>query len=151
MSAPASSGPWSLTEVRRKKLGIQRQLGFHFVLRQEADPVLTEALQNVLRIGLCISERLNRKVKILSGRTRAAKCVFQPCRSEQSEQANPRGPDRKCVWFQSGKKDAFSPFHFETFLSHIDIELSFENVEELVFARVLVRRGFISGCERCFH
>src|SRR5215831_11199881 len=140
MSGPASSNIWSLAGVRGDRLGIQSQFVPHLVLRQEADPVLTEALQNLFRIRLRISERSSRKFKALRWGTRTAKRIFQSRRTDQSEQANPRGADRKCVWFQSGKKNAFSLLHFESLLTDIHVKLSFENVEEFIFARVLVRR-----------
>jgi hypothetical protein len=41
---------------------------------------------------------------------------------------------------KSGEKDTFPCFSIENFLSYIHIELSFENVEELVLTRVHVRR-----------
>src|SRR5215469_7065163 len=141
----------SLGGVRGERLGIQGQLVRHLILRQEADPVLTEAFQNKRRIGLRISERSGRKFKVLRWRTRTSKCIFQSCRTEQSEQANPRGADRKCVWFQSRKKNAFSLLHFESLLTDVHVKLSFENVEEFVFARVLVRGRLISGRERCLN
>ena len=151
MRWPSAAGHLVICWNWGKRFGIHRQFVCYFILRQEADAVLTKALQDLLGVGLCVSERLSRKVKIFRGRTRAAKCIFQSCRSEQSEQANPRGADRKCMWFQSGKKNAFSLFHFESFLSDVHVKLTFENIEEFVFARVLVRRRFIPGCERCFH
>ena len=74
------------------------------------------------------------------------KASSNPAGREQSEDAKPRRADNKCVRLEFGEKDAFPRFHLESFLSYIHVELSFENVEEFVLARVHMRRRFASGC-----
>lgn len=46
---------------------------------------------------------------------------------------------------ESGEKDAFPCFSVKNFLAYINVELSFENVEELVLARMNMRRRLGSG------
>jgi len=45
---------------------------------------------------------------------------------------------------KSGEKDAFPCLALENFFSHIDVELSLKNVEELVLTRMHMRRRFSS-------
>jgi len=45
---------------------------------------------------------------------------------------------------ESREKDAFTSFPVEDFFSYIHIELSFENVEELVLTRMHMRRRLSS-------
>jgi hypothetical protein len=41
---------------RRRAFGHHRQFVRYFILRQEADAELTKALQDLLRVGLCVSD-----------------------------------------------------------------------------------------------
>jgi hypothetical protein len=45
---------------------------------------------------------------------------------------------------ESGEKDAFPCLPVEKFFSYVHVELSFENVEELVLTRMHMRRRFSS-------
>ena len=50
--------------------------------------------------------------------------------------------------FESGEKDAFPCFCVENLLSYINVELSFENVEELLLTRVHMRTKIASNSEK---
>jgi hypothetical protein len=50
------------------------------------------------------------------------------------------------VWLEPGKKDAFPRLCLENILSYVYVEFSVENVEELVFTRMHMRRWVIAGC-----
>src|SRR5262249_32010270 len=88
---------------------------------------------------------------MLGGRTHAAEGLFQPCWGKQSEYSQSGRADHKCMRLESGEKDAFPCSYLESFLFYIDVELSFQNVEELILARMYMRRWFSSGRQQCLH
>src|SRR5262249_52152986 len=73
------------------------------------------------------------------------------CWGKQSEYSQWGRADHKCMRLESGEKDAFPCSYLESFLSYIDVELSFQNVEEFILARVYMRRWFSSGRQHCLH
>jgi hypothetical protein len=81
----------------------------------------------------------------LGRQTHTAENFFQTSRGEENEHSKPRRADNKCVRPQSREEDAFPRLYVESFLSDVHVELSFQDVEEFVFSRMLMRRRFSSG------
>src|SRR6516162_3797126 len=89
--------------------------------------VLTQPLRRLLQITCRISDGPCRKFRTLGRYTPWAKNFFQSRRCEQGKEAKPRRADNKRVRHKLGHKHALAGFHLESVLSHIDVELSFQD------------------------
>ena len=119
---------------------VQGQLVRNFIRRLKAGTILAESSCRLLQLNHRIGDRVGRKVERLGRRVRLTEGFFQPSWAEQSEQSKAGRTDHKCMRGEPWKENAFPLRYFKSFFSHINVELSVENVEEFVLARMYMRR-----------
>src|SRR5215831_19630319 len=113
--------------------------------------VLTEPLRDFCRVAGRIGHCSIGKLQAFGRGAPEAKNFLQSRRCEQSQEAKPRRADNKRVWAEPGHKHAFPSFYIESSFSYINVEFSFEDIEEFVLARVHVRGRFSSGRQHCLY
>src|SRR5262249_12360650 len=145
---PASFSPLSVLisvpQERRSGLGYKGSRSATSPRSQNLYTVFTESSCCVLHIRHRIGRCLSGWFQIFSRRTHSAEGFFQSSGGVQNEHAKARGANNKCVRLELGKEDGFTRFHSKDLFCHIYVELSFEDVEEFILARVYMRRRFIS-------
>ena len=111
--------------------------------------VITESLCRFVQIARLIGDRPGGKFQTLGRHAPGAKTSSKPAGVNKARRRS-RGERITNACGLNLGMNTHSP-SFTLNASYIDVELSFQDVEELVLARMHVRRRFGSGRQDCLH